>query len=234
MRALAAPSAKKRPLFRFSLRATLLSLTAACLLLGGYVKQVRDQKVARETIKAWGGIAYLDYQWAAASANNKLPVQSPAKPPNFRLLRELLGDDYFSNVVAVTIPYHALANIDASALLAFRRLRSLNLSGTHVGDDDLRKIAKMSSIEDLRLADTDITNDGIQWLSLLPQLSVLSLRGTVTSDAGILVLTKKQSLQELDVADTNATKEGLDRLQAALKTCRVTTGLAATRKALKW
>jgi Leucine Rich repeat len=234
MAALAPSSARKRPLFRFSLRAALVSLTAACLFLGGYVKQVRDQKDSREKIRACGGTAYLDYQWAAASASNKLRAQSPPKPPNFLRLRELLGDDFFSNVVAVTVPYHLGCEIDTSALLAFRRLRLLNLSGTHLGDDDLRKIAGMISIEELRLADTDVTDDGIQWIVRLPRLKILSLRGTVISDTGLRMVSQQTSLQELDASDTNATKEGLDHLKVALCNCRVTTGLAATRKGLTW
>jgi hypothetical protein len=234
MAALVLPSAIKWPRLRFSLRTTLLLLTAACLFLGVYVREVRDQKVAREVVKAWGGIAYLDYQWAAASASSNSPTKSPPKPPNFRRLRELLGDDFFSDVVSVTVPYHARADIDTSALRAFRRMRSLNLSGTHVGDADLQKIARMSRIEELRLADTDVTNDGIQWIVQLPSLKALSLRGTVISDAGLLTLAQMDTLQELDVTDTNATKEGLDRLKATLRNCRVTTGLAATQKPLKW
>ena len=234
MAAVAPPSAKRRPRFRFSLRTTLLWLTAACFFLGIYVKQVRDQKAAREVVKAWDGIAYLDYQWAAVSVNTNSPAKSPPAPPNFRRLRELLGDDIFSSVVSVVIPYHSRANIDTSALLAFRRLRSLNLSGTHVGDADLQKIAGMSRVEELLLADTDVTDDGIQWIVQFPSLKILSLRGTVVSDTGLRAIAQMNALQELDVTDTNATKEGLDHLRAALHNCRVTAGLTATQKPLKW
>jgi hypothetical protein len=156
------------------------------------------------------------------------------QPDVDRRLREQLGDDFFSDVVSVTLPYHSRADIDTSALLAFRGLRSLDLSGTHIGDADLQKIIGMNHLEELRLADTDVTDDGIRWIAQLPSLKTLSLRGTVLSDRGLLAMAQMNTLQELDITDTNVTQQGLLQLQTALVNCRVNIGMTATRKPLKW
>jgi hypothetical protein len=228
------PRSRRRRWVRYSLRTFLILMTAVCLALGMYVKRVLDQKVASEIVRGWGGTVWLDYRYQAEIANSGTANQIPVQPPQFRALRKRLGDDYFSNVVAVSFPYHLSAVIEVDVLCGFKKLRVLTLSGTKVNDDDLRKLARLHTIETLHLADTDVTDDGIQWLIKLPRLKTLSLRGTVLTDVGLRTLAVRSSLEELDIVNTNATEEGLAQLIKALPNCHVTSSRPATRKPLKW
>jgi hypothetical protein len=221
-------------------------MTIMCLVLGGHVKRVRDEKTATEKVRSWGGTAILDYQfepksdlsqlemWPSATAVRRSAIRSAPPQPRFQRLRKLMGDHYFSSVVAVPIPYHATADVNVDVLDAFRSLRSLSLNGTHANDDDVRKLTRLNEIEVLRLSDTDVTDDGIQWLVRLPKLRILSLRGTVISDAGLLKLCRHNSLQYVDVSDTYVTEVGRHQLQTALPGCTVIAGAPEIRQPMRW
>src|SRR4051812_13987229 len=112
-------SGRSRPWLRFSLRAALLVVTIICLVLGSYVKQVLDQKRATEIVRSWGGTVLLEYQWEYETTHKNATNKSPPEPPNFRSFREWFGEDYFSNVVAVSLPYHSSPSIDVPVLLGF-------------------------------------------------------------------------------------------------------------------
>ena len=86
--------------YQFSLRSLLL-LFLFCTIpfgwLGVKMQRAREQKQAVEAIKKLGGRVQYDYQRDASGA----PIKG-AKPPGPAWLRQLLGDDCFTNVVALS------------------------------------------------------------------------------------------------------------------------------------
>jgi hypothetical protein len=96
-------------------------------------------------------------------------------------------------------------------LVKLPRLETLDLSDTKIGDDDLRKIAKLETLRTLYLDGCDkITDDGIGHLASMPSLEVLSLRrvlvykwpsrGPNTTFRCIPHLTKIKTLKMLDLS----------------------------------
>src|SRR5437762_7027635 len=97
----------RRPWFQFGLRTLLLMVTIASAgfgWLGVKVRQVHRQRAAVEAIRKLGGEVLYDYE--VDSKGHR--VQSPI-PPGPACLRELAGDDFFANVVYVSLYYHANA-----------------------------------------------------------------------------------------------------------------------------
>ena len=92
------PSLKLR-WYQFSLRSLLILMTLWAIPCGSLRREgqkARQQKAAVEWIIGLGGQVEYDYQYDA-SGNQ---IQG-AKQPGYEWLRELLGDDFFTNVVRV-------------------------------------------------------------------------------------------------------------------------------------
>jgi len=220
-------------LFRYSLRSAILFVTVVCIILGMYVKQARDEQHATDVVQSLGGCAVFDYQWEQMNRTGAAAKATPT-PPRFQKLRQIFGDHYFSSVVAVTIPYHVTVPLNANVVASLRNLRSLELSGTHVSDDDLPIIARLKHLETLLLADTDVTNRGMRYLDTMPKLRTLSLRGTTITDIGLLALIEQRSLQQLDISDTGVTGRAIEQFRLERPDCQIEFGVLATQPPLPW
>lgn len=114
----------------------------------------------------------------------------------------------------------------------------VQLNGTKVNDDGLKRLAAIPSLEELRLFDTRVTDNGLAIIGNLPELRSLDVRyawdvsnetleragklpkltcllmsATRISDAGLKHLDNKISLQRLDVSfSDNVTDAGVDSL----------------------
>lgn len=113
---------------------------------------------------------------------------------------------------------------------------SLDLSGRHVTDDQLKHLAGLKTLGSLNLADNEISDAGLVHLAGLkeirrlnlertkitgaslgsigcfPGLSSLDLRGTRVSDAGLVHLRGVKSLYELNLCDTAIGDPGVEAL----------------------
>jgi hypothetical protein len=112
-------------------------------------------------------------------------------------LRNILGDDFFTEVVKVS------------------------LDGTHVADAMLGHLAGLDKLEQLGLSETPITEAALAHLEGLPRLQKLDLRNTGISDAGLAHLEGLKQLQELWLGGTQVTDEGVNKLQQALPDCQI-------------
>lgn len=121
--------------FRFSLRTLLIAITLACFSAAFYVHWLQRQE--REAIVVLRGMmidSHFDHQHAAlptmelaysqSGFASYFPKRAPTEPTAPKILRQVLGDDYFQSVTAVTILTNDVSEIRA-ALPHLKRLRNL-------------------------------------------------------------------------------------------------------------
>ncbi len=110
------------------------------------------------------------------------------KPKRQKEIRQWMGDR-----VAIALSYSPLVN-----------------------DATLERIAKRTSVTELYLRDTRITDDGLKYLSRLAKLDTLDLAETGVTDAGLRCLTGLSNLKHLDLTKTRVTAEGVAMLKRAI------------------
>lgn len=116
----------------FSLRTLFVLMTALAVWLGVIVNRAREQQEAVKAIEAMGGLVAYEWQLPTlGSTNHRILVASPTEPGGSAWLRDLLGDDYFQQAVAVVLIRERAAGftLNASSIGRFfpyfRQLRSL-------------------------------------------------------------------------------------------------------------
>ena len=90
-----------------------------------------------------------------------------------------------------------------------RKLVSLVLGGTHVGDKDMVHLANVPSLVSLYLPKTNITDAGLAHIANLPKLAILDVSDTKITDRGLPEIAKLQNLNWLLISGTEVTDEGL-------------------------
>ena len=89
-----------------------------------------------------------------------------------------------------------------------------------VGPQWLQKLGfGIDRVVEVDLEGTEITDDGLQHLSSLPNLGCLRLDGTRISDDGLKHLSGLANLQELFLEKTQVTDNGVKMLQESLPNC---------------
>jgi hypothetical protein len=113
------------------------------------------------------------------------------------------------NVVGVRLGgTRRLTSAGLQALRRMARLRLLDLSGSHIDDDDLTVLADLPSLTDLNLAWTPITDSGAAHLARCDKLERVDLGGTATGDGAIRALAGKPRLHRF-TSGARVTDEGI-------------------------
>jgi hypothetical protein len=165
------------------------------------------QREAVAALKEMGcGVAY-DYMdaYAATCDQTKFGVDHADPPgvPEDQL--KALGRDYFAYVDAifVTNPKSLQYAKDLP------RLREVRLAGPKIADDVLSTLSDVAHLEQVVLADAEVTDAGLAHVGVLKELRSLEVRGTRISDAGMVHLTKMPALEFLYLKNTNIGDGGL-------------------------
>ncbi|HEY2148145.1 MAG TPA: hypothetical protein VGH32_09420, partial [Pirellulales bacterium] len=133
------PPKRKRRWFQFSLRTLIVStivIAAAAGWVGKRIEEKRAERVAVAAIAKLGGRVLYDFQKDGAS-------RGPA------WLRNILGDDFFGNVVELDLSESAVTDEDLAFLDGLRSLESLNISDTGVTDAGLRRVGRLQNLKSL-------------------------------------------------------------------------------------
>lgn len=96
-------------------------------------------------------------------------------------------------------------------------LRFLSLAETRITDEGLEHLLALKSLQELHLDHTEITDQGLSLIAALHGLQVLDLKGTKITDAGIARLRPLTNLRGLYLTRTRISDAGL-RYVAHLKT----------------
>lgn len=110
---------------------------------------------------------------------------------------------------------HLRTEADGKHLTRLTGLLSLTLHGVHVTDEALTGFqdAKELKLESLILAETQITDVGLEHLKGLTTVQTLSLKGAKITDTGLAYLRSMTKLHTLDLSDTKITDAGLAQLK---------------------
>jgi hypothetical protein len=245
------PPRRKRRWFQFSLRTLMIVVVIVaipCVWLGRKIEQKRRAREAVAAIIKAGGIVVYDYQKPSLKSGQTFkPVEEPNGPA---LLRNLLGENFFSEVYAVYHNNTTITDDEIELLERFPRLQDLNLSGCHMSVAGMARISRLTTLRDLALGgirprddelagfdfaqlkaltqleglalcDTSVSNHDLGQLKELRQLTNLFLDRTNVTDAGLEELKGLTHLTFLSLSDPNITPEGEKRIRAALPNCSI-------------
>jgi serine/threonine protein kinase len=112
---------------------------------------------------------------------------------------------------------------DQGAITIFKNLRvnSLDLTATDITDACLKNL-EQPRLKNFKLAEDNITDAGVYYLSNCKSLKLLLLNDTKITDHSIEDLARIKSLKVLNVSHTLMTKVGIKRLRQALPDCIIT------------
>lgn len=132
----------KRWRFQYTLRSLLILMFVVCLGMSWVAVRMRKadrQRKAVESIRKFGGLVYYEHAF-----DDLKHVRHRPQPPIPRFVQDLLGDDFFADVLYI------------------------DLGPTKVSDADLECLETLDRLEWLVLSDTEITDAGLVHLKEFP------------------------------------------------------------------
>lgn len=170
---------------RFGSRSLLIVITIFCVSIGWYVHRAQSQKKGVRCILRYGGTVHYDYE---RFDSNQVPIAN-TKPPGPKWLQNILGVDYFSNIVTANL--NGTKVRDLIPLGGLKRLEYLDVSNTRVRD--LSPLSGLKNLRYLSLQNTPI--DDVTPLAGLKRLEYLNLSGShVVNVRPLAGLTKLKTL----------------------------------------
>ena len=217
----------KRRWFRFRLRTLLVVMTALCVWLGFKVNAARRQKEAVTAILKAGGTVSFDYQMVQPGPGNPtdFAIDSNALPSGPTWLRNVLGVDFFSNVISVSLTDRVIEESELAKIIQLPELRELNLRLTKVipngsgqqrlfRDSDIAGLARISQLQWLVLSGDDTNGSGVGSLANLGHLQSLwfGTKSAHLDDAGMEQLGKLTNLENVLFSAARLTDTGFGHL----------------------
>jgi tRNA A-37 threonylcarbamoyl transferase component Bud32/Leucine-rich repeat (LRR) protein len=148
-------------------------------------------------------------------------LPQPAKAASPHAPYEKLLTWVFSNKGQITAVTGGGEQLHLTALTALPKqpvaILGIKLDGTGVQDADLSILGLAPGLRELSLADTRITDRGLEQLLPLRQLGHLNLSKTAITNAGLAHLARLSELAELNLERTQITNPGIARLLALPK-----------------
>lgn len=124
-------------------------------------------------------------------------------------------------VSALDLTQNACADADLKSVAKLTALRELRLTGAAIEGKGLSDLTELQRLETLVLRRTMVDDDGVRRLTPLASLRRLDLHGTRVTDASIEALIELKGLTDLDLSDTRVTAEGIERLRSALPAAKI-------------
>ena len=160
----------KRRWYQFSLKTLLVVMTVTCVWLAIISDRARRQRAAVDRIHELGGTLLYNYETGSSEYKGD-------DPPGPDWLVELIGVDYFDDVVAVRLRDLPVTDADLDLVRDLPDLRGLSISRTKVTDAGLAHLTALTKLERLDLDGTNITVAGIKKLQqALPKCLIIQNR----------------------------------------------------------
>ncbi len=217
---------------KFSLRTLLATVTLLALAFGYVSNRAHQQRSVVESLRRQSAEIYYDDdlvpvgdeilafslgQMYYQATGRNWPHYNNVEPLGPAWLRQWLGDDYFHTVVAIDVNRGIPVTLTDDDLRRISRLPCLERlcldTADGLTDADFAHLGRMTGLERLFLADTQIGDAGVAHLAGLTKLRYLSLANTKITDAGLIQLNNLQHLKMLELSDTGITDAGLKHLR---------------------
>jgi hypothetical protein len=220
-----------------SVRALLALILVIGLWLGWVVHKARQQREAVAALQKFGG--FVHYDWEFINGPVKVPqgnsiwmpswgkFRPKSKPWAPAWLRRAAGDECFQSIAHVSL-YVDLKKQFADASWvnmgpaddALRKLgtqksvRTLQIGGNQVTDENLAYVGQMTGLEELNIAwGFPLTDKGFSKLGGLKRLRIFYLDHSAMTDASLEAIGKMTSLEELNIAGNGFSDQGLAHLR---------------------
>jgi hypothetical protein len=172
----------------------LLLVAASASALGWIVHRAREQRLAVRAILARGGVVEYDFQYDAVR-DRRLATGRPWEPA---WLQQLLGEEYFHNVVCVGLDRVA-RDQDLAHVARLRHVKLLYLGGGRITDNGLKHLEDLTDLRLLILWGNPISGEGLKHLRHLKQLRHLDLQSSKVSDSRLIGLRDLTGLERIDL-----------------------------------
>lgn len=193
--------------FRFGLATMFLLVGVLGVTCGWFARELH---LARTLQQSRSRFAAKDLRGAAGPYIKEGDPGIEALPKTLRMkLAEVLGDEFFDDVeyANVTKPE------SLSILIEFPHLKSLDVLGTQIEDDDLEPIERLPQLRSLVFRDIGLTDRGLAHVRGLTGLTTLYLDESAVGDDGLASLQALSQLRDLYLRSTRITDQGLEHLR---------------------
>ncbi len=188
----------------------LFGVTMIWLTIGIHRAQRQRETIAEITHA--GGHIYYAYQWDFDHFCYHLRTNAEPQPWVPELLRRILGDDFFYDVVDVSLKDGDDAAI--AKLRIWKNLKGLNINRCTITDRGMEYVGEFSNLEVLWLGGSpEITSAGFCHLKRLSRLRELNIDQCPISDSDLVNLSVATELRNLTLMHTHVNGSGLAYLK---------------------
>jgi hypothetical protein len=203
----------RRQWFQFSLMQLLIAVlvTGSCLgLLAARINKTQRERRAVAEIESLGSDVYFDWQ-----------IDDTTEPAGPKLLRRVLGDDFFSSVARVDLNGGQISDECLIHLKPFSDLSEVWINATRISDEGIRYLTRFKKVRLFSFSGTGLTNAGLAHFKELTSLEVLGISCPSVSDAGLIHLHDCAALRNVYIYNSSVTDAGLADLQKAMPNCKI-------------
>jgi hypothetical protein len=196
----------KRRFWQFRLRTALAASVVFALALGWQVNRAARQRQAVAAVRALGGHVYYEQDLRGGDEDAGFGGRAPA------WIGDRFGRDFVDRVVWVDLDGTEVGNDDLRHIEALGTLELLRISGGQISGDGLARLASLGDLEVLSLENHRHVADGLIHLRGLRRLRSIVLRGTDAADEHIDAVCRLDYLENIDLVNTRIGDDALDRL----------------------
>ena len=155
----------RRRLFQFSLRELMIVVTICAIACSVFAVKKQQAKRQRDTvntvIRLRGTVVYAWERQDDETAGDTLMPPPPREPPGPEWVRTLLGVDFVSTVVYVSLDDTEATDLDLQGIGELTTLQSLILRQTQVTDAGLLHLGRLKNLRYLNLEHTRVSREGV-------------------------------------------------------------------------
>jgi hypothetical protein len=220
-----------------SIRGLMLFVMVIGAWLGWLVNKARRQQAAVTAVQRFGGFVHYEWEFVDGQLNmnpdHRLVKPSwgtltPGRKPWAPVwLRNAIGDEYFQSLAHVSLCLdirQALtrqnwvnmgpADDMLRELASQTSVRTLQLGGDQVADENLAYVGKMAGLEELYIGNCSrLTDKAFANLGGLKRLRILDVDSCKMTDASLAVFSNLTNLEQLHVFGDGFSDRGLAHLE---------------------
>ena len=193
---------------RFSLRLLLLLVAMIAIPLGWKMNRVHNQRLVVAEVTRLNGFVGYHHQLRSVKV-----ARRTAEPPGPKWLTAFLGDDFFADIILVSVGGEQVTDKTMYQVASLPHLNTFSINSDRIGDAGVRSLARHSGLDSLTVTSAIVTEQGLMQLTGLKGLKHLSLGLFSVGDSEIETITGLKQLESLDLHGMPAISDKtLDRL----------------------